>query len=135
MDPAAQSILFFDGDCGLCSRAVRFLAGRDRRARLHFAPLQGSTAAELLPLELRRSLRTAVYRRAGHPQPYLKSEAVLRALIDTGSRWRHPARAALWLPAGLRDALYDAVARNRRRCFKKKACPLPSEATGQRILP
>ncbi|HTE07093.1 MAG TPA: DCC1-like thiol-disulfide oxidoreductase family protein, partial [Planctomycetota bacterium] len=36
-------ILFFDGTCGLCSGVVRWCLRRDRRAVLHFAPLQGAT--------------------------------------------------------------------------------------------
>lgn len=108
---------------------------RDRQRRLYFAPLQGSTAADRLPLELRRALSTVVYWRAGAPQPDIKSEAVLHALIDTGSSWRYAAHLALALPRAWRDALYDGVARNRQSRFIKKACPLPSETTGQRILP
>jgi hypothetical protein len=42
-------ILFFDGECGVCTRTVRFLLHRDRRRRsLRFASLQGNTARELL---------------------------------------------------------------------------------------
>ena len=46
---AARCILFFDGVCGLCSRAVDFVLARDRRGLFQFAPLQGETARQLLP--------------------------------------------------------------------------------------
>lgn len=41
-------IVFFDGACGLCDRAVRWLWSRTD-AEVRFAPLQGETAKELVP--------------------------------------------------------------------------------------
>lgn len=131
----AQSILFFDGDCGLCNRTVRFLLRHDHAAKLRFAPLQGSTAAELLPADLRTDLNTAVFQKADSPRIYLKSDAALLALIDTGSAWRVLAHLGLAFPRGIRDWLYDCIANNRHRLFKKKTCPLPTEEAGQRLLP
>lgn len=43
-----MTVLFYDGVCGLCDRLVQFVLDRDRAARVTFAPLQGTTAAELL---------------------------------------------------------------------------------------
>ena len=40
-----MTLVFYDGPCGLCSRAVRWLARRDRRRALAFAPLQGEEGA------------------------------------------------------------------------------------------
>src|SRR6188508_2010974 len=45
-DPANTGpILFFDGDCGLCTRAVQWCLTHDHKHTLRFAPLQGSTYA------------------------------------------------------------------------------------------
>jgi predicted DCC family thiol-disulfide oxidoreductase YuxK len=41
-------VVFYDGVCGLCDRSVQFLLARDRERVLHFAPLQGPTAAAVL---------------------------------------------------------------------------------------
>ena len=38
-------IVFYDGDCGLCDRFVRWMLRRDRGHHYRFAPLQGETAA------------------------------------------------------------------------------------------
>jgi predicted DCC family thiol-disulfide oxidoreductase YuxK len=46
--PGARHVVFYDGVCGLCDRSVQFLLARDRERVLHFAPLQGSTAAAVL---------------------------------------------------------------------------------------
>ena len=50
MTPPAEigPVLLFDGTCGLCNRCVRLLLRLDRRARLHFAPLQSAPAQAYL---------------------------------------------------------------------------------------
>jgi predicted DCC family thiol-disulfide oxidoreductase YuxK len=127
-------ILFYDGDCGICARSVRFLMKRDSRQRLRFAPLQGVTAQSVLPEGLRRELSTAVYRQSEH-KTYLRSDAVLHAIIDTGSAWRLIAKALLWLPRGLRDACYNWVARNRDKLSPKSACSIPTAKQREQLLP
>jgi len=44
-----KPIIFFDGVCHLCNASVDFILRADRHRRFTFAPLQGKTAAELLP--------------------------------------------------------------------------------------
>ncbi len=41
-------MVFYDAVCGLCDRSVQFLLAHDRERVLHFAPLQGPTAAAVL---------------------------------------------------------------------------------------
>jgi predicted DCC family thiol-disulfide oxidoreductase YuxK len=136
--PTNKAIVFFDGDCGLCNGSVRFLIRTDQHQRLYFAPLQGGTAQAILPLKYRESLRTMAYQRVtadDQPTLHFRSDAVLLAVIDTESAWRHLARIARWLPQGLRDWVYDCIASNRKRWFKSAACRLRSKAEHARILP
>ncbi|NBB80928.1 MAG: DUF393 domain-containing protein [Verrucomicrobia bacterium] len=133
-------ILFYDGECGLCSRSVRFLMKRDRADALKYAPIQGETAKIYLSPTLREQLSTVIYYRPcpsdeGNRQRLLRSEAILSALIDTGSAWRWPARIARCLPRSWRDVFYNWVARNRHRFFPKGSCPLPDSAERTKLLP
>lgn len=48
-------IVFFDGACGLCDRAVRWLWNHTD-ADVRFAPLQGETAKERVPEKFRTLL-------------------------------------------------------------------------------
>ena len=48
----AAVILFYDGHCGLCHSAVKFVLKHDRRALFRFAPLQGELAKQHLPPSL-----------------------------------------------------------------------------------
>src|SRR5688500_17962912 len=45
----ALPIVFYDGDCGMCTQSVDLILRADRRNVFWFAPLQGETARELLP--------------------------------------------------------------------------------------
>ncbi|ADE54396.1 thiol-disulfide oxidoreductase DCC family protein [Coraliomargarita akajimensis] len=127
-------VLFYDGDCGLCSWSVNFLARHDRRKRLKFAPLQGETAIARLPEEYRLQLSTVVYERS-HQHFYVRSGAILRALIDTESHLRWAAYPALCIPRCIRDWCYNRIVHNRHRLFHAKSCPLPKPEERKRMLP
>lgn len=128
-------ILFYDGECGLCTRSVRFFLWVDKRKRLRFAPLQGETAEARLPEKLRKAecLSTVVYAR-GESEPLVRSEAVGIALVDIGGFWRGVGRFILLFPLGLREAVYRFVARHRFKVFSKGACALPTEEERERML-
>jgi predicted DCC family thiol-disulfide oxidoreductase YuxK len=126
-------LVLFDGDCGLCDRAVRFLAARDPRRRLRFAPLQGETAA---PWRERARARPGgpfewlvlVERseRGAKATVHVGAAAVARALVVAGGRWALAGRLLGLVPRPLADAAYGAVARRRHRLAA--SCPLPSGA-------
>ena len=41
-------LLLYDGECGFCHWAVRFVLARDRKGLFHFAALQSAAAARVL---------------------------------------------------------------------------------------
>ena len=128
-------ILFYDGECGLCTRSVRFFLWADKRKRLRFAPLQGKTAEARLPANLREAdcLSTVVYLRSA-AEPLLRSEAVAVALVDIGGFWRPVGRCILLFPLRLREAAYRFVAKNRFKVFRRGACALPTPDERERML-
>ena len=138
MKSSNKAILFFDGECGLCNRSIRFLIKRDKHKRLYFAPLQGVTAQALLPLKYRQSMSTIVYHRstASNPQELLlRSDAILQALIDARGKGYFLAGILRWLPKSFRDRCYDYIANRRHRLFKSNHCELPTKEEHARILP
>ena len=127
-------IIFFDGVCGLCNASVDRALRWDRREVFRFAPLQGETAARLLPLEDVRQLDSVALKADG--RTYRKSSAAVRILWRLGL----PARFAgtvLWLiPRPIRDWGYDVIAGNRYRWFgKKETCRIPTPEERSRFLP
>lgn len=137
--PLPGPVVFIDGACLLCHRSVAFLARRDRRGVLHFAPLQGELAAQWLPpasrdvgtegavafLEPDRDDRTSV-----------RSAAVLRILGRLGFGWAllGPLASIPGL-SRLLDVPYRWIARNRDRWFgRDDACLVPSPELRARFL-
>lgn len=117
---APGPVLFFDGECGLCTRLVRVLLRLDRKGRLRFAPLQGPTAQSYLrghglPTEDFASLVFAPDWPRSEALPALRTDGAIASLRASGrSGW---ARLASFFPRRLRNALYRVVARNRLRLF------------------
>lgn len=119
--------LFYDGECGLCHRAVRFLLAEDREGRaFRFAPLQGETFARLVPEAARAALPDSLVLRTSGGALLVRARCVRAILARLGGLWRVAGAALALLPARLADALYDAVARARRRIFRRppELCPV-----------
>ena len=130
---APARIVFFDGVCGLCNRFVDLLLRVDRTRILRYAPLQGTTAAALLPQAFGKNMDTVVYLRDG--RLFTRSDAAIRILRDTGGI-RRCAAALLLLPRPIRDSVYAWVARNRYGWFGQlDACRLPSPEERSYFLP
>ena len=124
MDNNQGRIVFFDGVCGLCNRFVNFIVRRDKRRLYRFATLQGAFASAGLDSELRVDPDTIVYRE--NDQLYFRSEAVLRIVAGLGGAWKI-VNALRIFPRGLRDVVYNFIARHRYRLFgKREKCRIPS---------
>jgi predicted DCC family thiol-disulfide oxidoreductase YuxK len=131
--PRSGPIVFFDGVCGLCNRSVDLLLRWDRRHVLRFAPLQGSTAAQLLPPDRIIDLDSFVL--IDDAGMHIRSTAVLRALEQVGGPWRAVVLLRV-VPGFVRDAVYSWVARNRYRWYGQRAqCRLPTRQEAARFLP
>ncbi len=136
MQPAMPPrIVLYDGVCGLCHRLVRWLMEHDGRGVLHYAPLQGETAARLRAIHraIPVDLDSVVYVEEG--RVYLRSKAFLHIArhLDRPWRWLYHWR---WLPARLVDPIYWVVARTRYRVFGEyETCQVPSAENRERVLP
>lgn len=129
--------LFYDGECGLCHRAVRFVVDRDRDGgRFRFAPLGGATFRRLVG-ERREELPDSLVVRCADGRCLTRSAAVLRILERLPRPWPTVARGLALLPGRFLDALYDAIARRRSRLFARpqKRCPVPPAVERRRFDP
>jgi predicted DCC family thiol-disulfide oxidoreductase YuxK len=131
---SVQSILFFDGVCGLCNKAVDFVLTRDQSGQIKFAPLQGDTARQLLsPADL-QNLDSMVFWVEG--RTYRKSSAAVRILWRLGMFWQIMGTLLWLIPLPLRQLGYTLVAKYRYRFFgKKESCRMPTPAERSRFLP
>ena len=128
--------LFYDGGCGLCHAAVRFVARHDAGGRIHFAPLGGETFRRLVPASGAPLPDSLVVLTPEH-RLLVRSEAVIHLLLNLGGRWGLWAALLRVVPRILRDGLYDLVARVRRRLFRPPVgiCPILPAALRDRFDP
>lgn len=133
-EEAAESILFFDGVCGLCNKAVDFVLVRDTQQAIKFAPIQGDTARSLLTPADIQNINTMVLWVKG--RSYRKSAAAVRVLWRLSLGWKILGTLLWLIPLPLRNLGYMLVATNRYRFFgKKESCRLPTPAERLRFLP
>jgi len=138
-EPESKAVVFYDGVCGLCNRAVQFLLKRDRLDRLQFASLQSDLAAKVLnrhgmdPKGLDTVYAVLNY---GEPNETLlaKGDAFLFFAGVIGGIWS-VARVVKILPRPVRNWLYDLVARHRYQVFgKSESCMLPDPKHRHKFL-
>jgi len=119
-DPAVPAfaddrpVVIYDGDCPVCSRSARLVLRHDRRGRFRLmAAGSGPGRALYAHYELDLDERpTMILLQDG--RAWLRSEAVLRIAAGLGGMFGLLTMLRL-VPTGVRDGLYDLVARNRMR--------------------
>ncbi len=127
------TLVFFDGDCVTCHRAVMFLMRRPARDRFRFIALEtlrGTPWQQRIADQLGMNLSTSIVV-AKQGKLYARSAALLCLINDLGWPWRLLLVGHI-VPTFLVDAAYDAFARVRYRIFGKAPLasfcePLPPE--------
>jgi predicted DCC family thiol-disulfide oxidoreductase YuxK len=124
-DEVEDGLILFDGVCVLCSGWVDFVINRDPSVRFRFLSIQTPRGREIA----RRfgvndeTPETNVVVKNG--EALFKFDTVLAVVGEMpGWRWLTILRH---LPRGLRNWLYDRIARNRYAVFGKRAvCRIPT---------
>lgn len=133
-NPFEKPIIFFDGVCGMCNAFVNIVLRADRKGIFLFAPLQGTTARELLPpLDADPREWSMIYldETAVHDQ----SDASLQVYRRLGGLW-WLLSLARFVPRRVRNPVYRIIARNRYRWFgKRDVCRVPTPQERARFLP
>ena len=139
MPSPSQTLVLYDGVCGLCNRLVAFLIHHDGRDQFRFAPLQSDLAKTLLHrYGLNANDFDTVVVLADYRQPseraLIRSEAALWSVARLGGVW-NLFSIAKFIPRLLREAIYRFVARRRYRVFGKyDKCPLPRPEDRHKFL-
>lgn len=134
MPSEGQHLVLFDGVCNLCNGFVQFIIKRDPQARFKFAALQSNTGRKVLTNNGYdvQALESVVY--VTSDGVFTRSTAALQILKDLGRPWSL-LTSFLIIPAFIRNAVYDFIAKYRYRFFGKKAeCMVPTQALKARFL-
>jgi len=134
-DTAYGDVVLYDGTCGLCSRAVRFIAGHDPAGRFRFAALGSDIGDEILRgARVPPLLPDSVILVQADGTVRVESDAALAILADLDGPARYAARLRI-VPQPLRDAVYRLIARTRYRIFgRHDVCEVPAPWLRERFL-
>lgn len=122
----ARPIVIFDGDCGLCNGFVAWLIRRDKHERFLIAGSAGEAGRSALDaMGLPHDLADSTLVVASDNGPRTRADAVATVLAGLAWPWRAGA-AIRWVPRGLRDGVYGAIAKRRPRSpAEDPACGTP----------
>ena len=131
-------ILLYDGLCGLCNGAVRFILKHDKKKTMRFASLQSDFARTILNRypQLKEIDSLVLLESADTPEEilFVQSAGVLKIAEYLGGAWTIGLLFRIF-PKNLSDAAYDFIARHRHSFFGRyDACPLHSPETRSRFL-
>ena len=119
-------VILFDGLCNLCSGSVQFVIKHDPRHQFRFASLQSHYGQQLLQQSglPTQAFNSFILYQDG--KVYTKSTAALRVARQLNGLWPL-LYGFIIVPAFIRNAVYNFIARNRYRWFgKREACWLPT---------
>jgi predicted DCC family thiol-disulfide oxidoreductase YuxK len=124
-NPFPRPMLVYDGSCGFCSRAVRFILRHERCHDLLFVPRDSAMGKELRRTFHLEDVESMLWISDG--EAAIESSAVLRAARYLGGVWSFFATIGALVPAPLRNWGYRLIARNRRRLSSGAAsCLVPT---------
>jgi len=133
--PENKKIILFDGVCNLCNSSVQFVIQHDKKDVFRFVAIQSELGQEILkhigisPI----NIDSIVLYEPGIAYHY-KSDAALEIAKNIGGLF-HLGTVFKIIPAGIRNHLYDYIAKNRYKWYgKKEQCMIPSKELKSKFL-
>jgi predicted DCC family thiol-disulfide oxidoreductase YuxK len=125
--PKGKKIILFDGVCNLCEASVQFVIKYDKKDVFRFVALQSDLGIEIIKhigLDI-KNIDSVILYEPGIAYNY-KSAAALEIAKNLGGFF-HLGTVFKLIPNGLRNLLYDYVAKNRYQWYgKKESCLVPT---------
>ena len=133
--PKEKKIILFDGVCNLCESSVLFVIKHDTKDVFRFVALQsdlGLAIVKHIGLD-NKNIDSVILYEPGISYNY-KSAAALEIAKNLGGFF-HLGTIFKIIPSGLRNVLYDYIAKNRYLWYgKKDNCLLPTEEIKSKFL-
>jgi len=133
--PKDKKIILFDGVCNLCESSVLFVIKHDKKDIFRFVALQSDLGKEIIEhIGLsKKNIDSVILYEPGISYNY-KSAAAIEIAKDLGGFF-HLGTIFKIIPSGLRNVLYDYIAKNRYLWYgKKDNCLLPTEEIKSKFL-
>lgn len=130
-----HKIILFDGVCNLCNGAIQFMIKHDQKDTFRYAALQSDIGKKLVE---ERNIDTekvdSIILIVPGVAYYDKSDAALE--IGKHLKGYRTISSILYLiPSGIRNIVYDFIARNRYKWYgKKDNCMIPTPELKAKFL-
>ena len=129
-----QPIILFDGVCNFCNAAVNFVIKKDKNKHIKFAPLQSGAGIQLIKQYGLPANVMGSFLFIENGKMYNKSTAALKVCRHLKGLWPL-CYGFIIVPAFIRNAVYDWIAKNRYKWFgKRQACMIPNPEVRARFL-
>ena len=133
--PKNKKIILFDGVCNLCDTAVQFVIEHDKKDEFRFVALQSELGQQILKhIGINPANIDSVILYQPGIAYYYKSAAAIEIARSLGG-FLHFGTIFKLIPTGIRNQLYDYVAKNRYKWYgKKETCLVPSAENKTKFL-
>ena len=133
--PQDKKIILFDGVCNLCDSSVQYVIKHDKKDLFRFVSLQSKKKKKILKHIGINPIHTdSIVLYEPGISYYYKSTAALHIAKGLSGIFTLATIFSI-LPTGLRDFIYDYVARNRYKWYgKKEACMIPTSKLKAKFL-
>ena len=127
-------VIFFDGVCNLCNGAVQYVIKHDTKKIFRFASLQSDSGQQLLQKNALPQTHFTSFILLENDKVFTKSTAALKVARKLTGVVRL-LYGFIIVPAFIRDAVYNFIARNRYKWFgKQESCMIPTPELKNRFL-
>ena len=122
-----ENVIYYDGKCGLCHLAVRFILRVDSKSNFYFSPLSN------LDINL-KNIDLIILKRGN--KVFYEGMAIIMIFENIDNNWNYLAKVLKLIPINLLDTAYRWVSRNRAKISVKKvsSCPIVPSSYQKRFI-
>ena len=112
-----ENVIYYDGECGLCHLAVKFILRVDSKSKFYFSPLSN------LDYNL-KNIDSIVFKKGS--KVFYEGQAIIMIFENIDNKWYYLAKVLKLIPINVLDTAYRWVSRNRAKVSVKKvsSCPI-----------
>ena len=133
--PHDKKIILFDGVCNLCDSSVQYIIKHDKNDVFRFVALQSELGQKIIKhIGISQNYIDSIVLYEPGKAYYYKSSAVLEiaknlnGILTLGTIFKI-------IPTGLRNILYDYIAKNRYKWYgKQESCMVPTPELKEKFL-
>ena len=122
-----ENVIYYDGECGLCHLAVRFILRVDSKSKFYFSPLSN--------LDNNWKNIDSIILKKGN-KVFYEGQAIIMIFENIDNNWNYLAKILKLIPINVLDTAYRWVSRNRAKVSLKKvsSCPIVPSSYQKRFI-